>query len=181
MVLNMMSEAKIPAMGNLLDIGCGTGHWTIFFKGIGYLPEGIDLSSKMLELARLKEPSLNFIEGDALNLPQDEGTFDIVSMITVLEFASDPDRLLQESYRVLRKGGALIIGSLNRISGLGESLSRNPFPPYDRAYLFSLEELEEKLSSAGFEVINIKEGCIPGNPDPIVQHGDFLAAIGVKK
>lgn len=181
MMLEMMGDARVPHLGKLLDIGCGTGHWTIFFKGLGYLVEGIDTSKNMLEIARSKDLSIPFLEGDGCNLPHTDEQFDIVSLITVLEFSTEPVSLLMESFRVLRSGGALIIGSLNRNSELATALRENPMAPYDRASLLSLEEVEKAMTKAGYIEIQIKSGCKIGNSNPFIENGDFLVAIGKKE
>jgi ubiquinone/menaquinone biosynthesis C-methylase UbiE len=97
----------------LLEVGCGTDHFTRWFGEQGLQAMGLDLSSPMLaEAVRLG--GLPCVLGDALALPFPPGAFDLVALITTLEFVTDPVQALSEATRVARHG--LILGVLNRQS-----------------------------------------------------------------
>lgn len=89
---------------SLLDIGCGTGH---IIQGLALhnsLLVGMDISPAMLKIARDNTADLRniiFVQGDGLNLPFYDCTFDVV--ITRLA-----DYSVEEAYRVLKKGGYFI-------------------------------------------------------------------------
>ena len=85
----------------LLEVGCGTGRNLRFFKGLGLEVAGIDQSEAMLQVAsRNLDPDMPVQAGSAEALPFDDRSFDIVALITVLEFSRDPDAALREEGRV---------------------------------------------------------------------------------
>ncbi|MEJ2735881.1 MAG: class I SAM-dependent methyltransferase [Anaerolineae bacterium] len=130
--------ARFPQAGSLLEVGCGTGHFTRWFEQLGLQTVGLDLSLPMLaEAVRLDSPSC--VRGDALALPFSSSAFDLVALITTLEFVTDPARALAEALRVARRG--LILGVLNRQSNLGWQLRMEGGPVWDAARFFVPAEL----------------------------------------
>ncbi len=105
---------------SLLEVGCGTGHFTRWFAQHGLHVVGLDASPAMLAQARLRNGT-RYLLGDARTLPFEHGQFDLVALITTLEFAADPIQALREAMRVARLG--LLLGVLNRQSLL-DSLRR---------------------------------------------------------
>jgi len=100
---------------SVLDIGCGTGHNLAFFKELELKAAGIDASKPMLDIASKKlntDAELHW--GHAEQLPFNNDSFDIVTLITVLEFVSDPIKVLKEAGRVTR--AQIYLGILNKIS-----------------------------------------------------------------
>jgi len=62
----------------LLEIGCGSGHWSSFFAERGFSVTGIDISEAMLQIAKGKNiPNAVFQSGDAHSLPFDDNSFDV--------------------------------------------------------------------------------------------------------
>ncbi|HRU87524.1 MAG TPA: methyltransferase domain-containing protein [Syntrophales bacterium] len=127
----------------LLDVGCGTGDHLWLFRRKGCDVTGLDSSPPMLERARRKLGNkADFFLGDAEDLPFSDNEFDIVTLITSLEFTVHPMQAINEAIRVCR--GRVFIGVLNRFSCLG--LLRpvtGAFGPsiYNRARFFSSPEL----------------------------------------
>ncbi|MBS3822070.1 MAG: class I SAM-dependent methyltransferase, partial [Phycisphaerae bacterium] len=104
----------------LLDIGCGTGHWSSFFAEMGCQVTGVDIAPEMIEVARAKVPECSFQVADAHDLPFDDGTFDAVAAMATLEFLPDPAAAIGEMVRCARKGGHLLVGTLNRLAPLNQ-------------------------------------------------------------
>jgi len=129
---------------SLLDVGCGTGHNLAFFMELGLKVAGIDASKPMLDVAAGKlGPDVELRRGRAEELPFDNESFDIVTLITVLEFVSDPERVLKEAARVART--QIYLGVLNKASLLAvnrrlKGKSRDSI--YNRAKFYSLREIE---------------------------------------
>ncbi|MFB0544545.1 MAG: class I SAM-dependent methyltransferase, partial [Asgard group archaeon] len=81
-----------PKKGDLvLDVGCGTGRFSLLLKRRGCKFVGFDFSEGMLKFS--KERGLtNVVRGDALHLPFAQNTFRIVISMFVLEFLKDPEQ-----------------------------------------------------------------------------------------
>lgn len=92
-----------------LDIGCGTGIILNDLEEFS-VPVGIDFSKIAMEFAK-KRGHKNLICGDACNLPFKNETFDLITILGVLynKGIKDDDVAIEESCRVLRKGGIIII------------------------------------------------------------------------
>jgi SAM-dependent methyltransferase len=71
----------------------------------GAIVQGLDFSSAMLAVARAREPSMQFDDGDAESLPYEDGSFDVVVSNFGIHHVAHPSRALQEARRVLRAGG----------------------------------------------------------------------------
>lgn len=104
---------RFPGASSLLEVGCGTGHFTRWFAQQGFQVTGLDTSPAMLEQARLRNGT-NYLLGDTQALPFENQLFDLVALITTLEFVTDPVQALREAMRVTRQG--LLLGVLNRQS-----------------------------------------------------------------
>jgi ubiquinone/menaquinone biosynthesis C-methylase UbiE len=129
----------------LLEVGCGTGHFTRWFGEQGLQAMGLDLSPPMLaEAVRLGGPPC--VLGDALALPFLDGAFDLVALITTLEFVTDPVQVLAEATRVARHG--LILGVLNRQSLLAWRRERSGEALWQMARFFTPTELIRLVQQA---------------------------------
>ena len=98
--------------GAALDVACGSGRLTAELAklaGGGGRVVGLDFSPRMLDVARRDHPGIEFAEGDALNLPFEDGTFDATTIAFGLRNLSDPVRGLREMLRVLKPGGRAVV------------------------------------------------------------------------
>jgi ubiquinone/menaquinone biosynthesis C-methylase UbiE len=94
-----------------LDIASGTGNATIPAAERGARMTGLDLTPKLVELARERAANegveIDFVEGDAENLPYDDDSFDRVISVFGVMFAPDQPRAAAEMMRVCRPGGRI--------------------------------------------------------------------------
>jgi len=129
---------------SILDVGCGTGHFTRWFELLGLWAVGLDISPVMLREARRfgMRPA---VRADASHLPFEDGALDLVAMITTVEFLRDPVQALQEAMRVAQKG--LILGVINRKSYTGREYRRQGGPPWQSAHFFTPAELMQMLGT----------------------------------
>jgi ubiquinone/menaquinone biosynthesis C-methylase UbiE len=112
---------KVRPDDDVLDIGCGTGRFTVPLAGRAKTVSGLDMSPMMLAEARKKladgglEADLR--EGDMAKLPFDDASFDVVvSMLALMHIPrQDRQQVFHEVARVLRPGGRLLIGVKNSV------------------------------------------------------------------
>jgi ubiquinone/menaquinone biosynthesis C-methylase UbiE len=143
-VLNCLLQA-FPRPGGVLEIGCGTAHFTRWLSEQGFTAVGLDLSAAMQAQAQALD-GISLVRGYAHRLPFADGAFDLTALVTTLEFLERPQQTLVEALRVARHG--VVLGVLNRWSVLG--LQRRLiglFRPtvYDAAHFYGVDELKRLL------------------------------------
>lgn len=115
----LLLEMLHPQPGEqILDIGCGTGVFTEDVLGCGTTVIGIDLSLPMLEKALIRTRNADFsgLCGDMCALPFPDNSFDRVFSMTAIEFVADAKLAIAELERVTRKGGCIVVTTLNSLS-----------------------------------------------------------------
>jgi SAM-dependent methyltransferase len=129
----------------ILDVGCGTGANLLMLSQYGDA-EGVDVSEDALAFCR--ERGLEKVKlGAAEKLPYDDGTFDLVTALDVVEHLDNDLAGLREMRRVLRPGGhvLLFVPTFMFLWGLQDDVSN-----HRRRY--RLPELRRVLEQAGFEI-----------------------------
>jgi len=146
----------------LLDIGCGTGHWSQFFSEYGFEVTGVDVSEEMIDIAKSKNISgASFQVADGHSLPFADDTFDVTAAITTLEFARDAKAIVREMVRCTRKpAGQLLIGTLNVLARLNRNRKQKPESAYAKAQLFSPTQLKLLLEPFG-QLTMVTAGFVP--------------------
>ncbi len=120
-----------------LDIGCSVGTITRTIAPNFKKMVGIDIDEKALKKARgKKDPNLTFKVDDALNLSFKDNYFDLIICNNVYEHVADPQRLMGEIHRVLKKGGACYFTATNKYM-IVESDYRLPFLSWLPVFLAS--------------------------------------------
>ena len=99
------AEAVVRRGDRVLDACCGTGDLALAGERAGGAVTGLDFSEPMLERARRKSASIEWVHGDALALPFEDGSFDAVTVGFGVRNVADLERGLAELRRVLRPGG----------------------------------------------------------------------------
>ena len=123
---------------SILEVNCGAGHFTRWLNEQGLRAIGLDLSWPMLEQAKqLKSRSI--LQGDALRLPFISASFDLVALITTLEFIPNPNQALNEAVRTAKQG--IILVSLNAQGHLNGRCNRQEGSIWEVARLFTPVEL----------------------------------------
>ncbi|UOX89999.1 class I SAM-dependent methyltransferase [Amycolatopsis sp. FBCC-B4732] len=113
--------SKTHAGDEVLDLGCGTGRFTIPLAESGAVVTGLDLSPGMLAVARAKlgERGLraDLREGDMADLPFPDACFDVVTSMLALMHIPIPDRprVFREVHRVLKPGGRMVLCVKNAV------------------------------------------------------------------
>ncbi len=103
---------KLKKSDKVLDLGCGTGRWTIPISKKCKNIVGVDMSEEMLAVAKSKSEglkNLKFVKHNlSRKLPFRNGSFDKVLVRLVVGHIRNVDRFFGEVYRVLKKGGAFV-------------------------------------------------------------------------
>ena len=99
----------INAGDRVLDIAAGTGTSSAAIARAGARVTALDFSPGMVAVGRQRHPEIEFVEGDAQQLPFDDASFEAVTISFGLRNVNDPHRALAEMRRVLVPGGRLVI------------------------------------------------------------------------
>lgn len=108
--LAALHRELIPPGASVLEIGCGTG--TLLASLAPARGVGVDLSPRMVEIAAARHPRLEFIAGDAAELPPGE-TFDFVIVPDVIEHLADPGAVFRAVRRRCGPATQVIVASVN--------------------------------------------------------------------
>jgi SAM-dependent methyltransferase len=161
-------RAFVPPEGKGVEIGVGTGR----FAGPLDIRIGVEPSPHMAELARQR--GIHVFEAPAESLPFADGEYDFALMVTVVCFLDDLEEAFREVHRILRPGGLLIIGFIDRESELGRQYVREKDQSrfYHDAVFYSVGELETCLTGTGFSNFAYRQTLFadPGR-SPIVEEG----------
>ena len=103
--------AAVTPGARALDLCCGTGDLALALAARGAAVTGLDFSAPMLEVAGRRKTGDNpvFIQGDALQIPFPDNSFDIVTMGYGLRNLASWEQGLAEMWRVAKPGGRVII------------------------------------------------------------------------
>jgi demethylmenaquinone methyltransferase/2-methoxy-6-polyprenyl-1,4-benzoquinol methylase len=166
----LTAQAVVQPGDRVLDACCGTGDLAVAARKAGGVVTGLDFSERMLERGRKKSAEVEWVQGDMLALPFEDGAFDAATVGFGVRNLDDLERGLGELRRVLRTGGRLGILEITRPRGLLAPFYRLWFDgivpllgkvlPGGSAYTYlpasvrrfpGPEELGELLRAAGFE------------------------------
>lgn len=144
--------------GPVCDLGCGPGHLARYLSERGVDTFGLDLSPKMVELARQLNPNVVFKQGNMLTLDLDDDSLGgIAAFYSIIHIPRDQvTRVLSELRRVLKTGGLLLVAfhhgeEILHLEELwGEKVSMN-------FLFFTKNEMEGYLRSAGFDIEEVVE------------------------
>ena len=182
--------ASISPGERVLDIGCGTGIYTLAASQRGAWVIGLDASTEMVRAARKKLQSAGrpprLVVASAESLPFRAERFDLIIGVTSLCFVARPEDALSQAWRVLKPGGCLVLGELNRhspwawfrrIKGLFTETI------YSKAHFWGPQELVELLSRQGYQVGQTRTLIFfpPVNTSWILGTHIFLDRLGKKQ
>ncbi len=165
-------EKYLPEKGSILDIGAGTGLYSVHFAQKGYKVSACDIVPKHVDIIKEKSEKLNLnIDAriaDALNVPYEDESYDLVLLsgpIYHLKSVEEKTKAISEAVRCCKKNGIVVVDFLSQIQGF-----------INRAILD--EEYFAKLSDA--EIDDIKCEDVVFSFDRTKNIGDIFNKLGLK-
>jgi len=152
----------IPKNSTGMEVGVGTGRFAIPL-GIRI---GVEPARAMADIAR--ERGIEVYEAKAEELPFENDSFDFILMTTTICFFQNPMLALQESTRVIKSGGSIIIGMIDRDSFLGKAYEskKKDSKFYRYAHFYSVNQVLTWVRELGYGHIRICQ-TIFKNPEKI--------------
>lgn len=145
-ILEGFYEGRFP--DRILDIGCGGGAFLEHLKNLKSKTFGIDLSYEILSILSRRNPHIKITAADTRNLPFRESSFDLVTLIDVLEHIDDDKGLIPAIKKVLISKGMLLVcvPAYGALYGKHDEL-------YGHRRRYSKRKLIEILEKAGFMIV----------------------------
>jgi len=152
---------------NGLEVGVGTGKFAV---PLG-IETGVEPSQKMAEQA--VRYGIDVHKGVAEALPFSDNHFSYVLLVTTICFVDDIEKTFLEAYRVLKGGGCIIIGFVDKESEIGKVYvdRKNESHFYQEANFYSTDEILKYLKAGGFSQSIVKQTLFPGDSMVTVQDG----------
>lgn len=145
---------------SILDVGCGTGVFAFKLAQQDVRVTGIDVSDAMLTVARDNlqrfdtdvQSRVLFRDMDANTLTFNDDSFDAAVTVATMAFVNNPQSVFDEMMRVVKPGGRVLVGAINRESAWGDhymTLAKSGDPVFSHASLVTLDQLK------GFDPANL--------------------------
>ncbi|MFH1982960.1 MAG: class I SAM-dependent methyltransferase [Pseudomonadota bacterium] len=146
----------LPVMPKILDVGCSAGRDCVSFRDLGASIVGVDLSAGLIEIAREKQPEIEFINADARLLPLPDADFDGVWAHGLIHEMDRSDMLvaLQEMKRVLKPGGILYVRT-KMGEGIEKSKDMMSSGEEREVTYLSVKDVETILSGIGLKKLDV--------------------------
>jgi SAM-dependent methyltransferase len=174
--IRSLFKAHVQPGSAVLEVGCATGDLLAEIapeRGVG-----IDLSARMIEVAKTKHPQLNFLCADGATFDTAE-RFDVIVLNNVLEYLDDIQGLFQNLRRLLRGRGRLLISTLNPLwsplQRAGAKLGIST-PDTQRNFVTAVDT-KNLLELNGFEVVRLMRRMLVPKHVPLLSESiNFVAA-----
>lgn len=153
---------------NILEVGCGAGDFAIHLSKQKAIVTAVDFSTKAIEIAKEKSKAqselIDFQVADAQSLPFAANSFDLIFSCECLEHVPDPQKALNEFYRVLKPSGSLILTTENYsnamiLGWIVAWLRKEPFNSGTEAqpieHFFLYWNVKKMFAKAGFRVLQM--------------------------
>jgi len=149
-VLNAIKKYKNMQRIKLLDIGAADGTMLSILNSKLNLERAIGIEPSLELRCAKKDNKIEILGGEGENLPFKENEFDVVILASVIEHVREGDRLVTESYRVLKKSGLLIMTAVDPF--FDKIATFLTFKPKDHIQTYNLEKLKKLFINTGFQI-----------------------------
>jgi len=142
-----------PKVKKSIEIGVGSGKFAV---PLG-IKTGVDPSPRMRNIAQQR--GIEVIDAIAEELPFKDSQFELVLMVTTICFVDNLNLAFREAYRILKLGGYLIIGFVDKDSSLGKLYQQHKENSlfYKIATFYSTKEVVYNLSKVGFKEFDFRQ------------------------
>lgn len=155
-IIRTIRNFKSSKNQKILDIGCGDGSLTKHLEKINNNEVyGSDLSPLRIKRAEEICKKSSFLLANALYLPFEDNTFDVILLHHVLEHIPDDEGIIKEIYRILKVGGVFILGVPNEGSIMGNILHKvepQILKTTDHVHFYTSKILSHKLLKSSFKI-----------------------------
>jgi ubiquinone/menaquinone biosynthesis C-methylase UbiE len=144
--------------GQVIDAGCGPGHWTNHLHQGGVKVQGVDLVPEFIDTARARFPDVSFRVATLRSLGVPDGSLQgVLAWYSLIHVHPDDfPAVLRETARALAPGGRLLIGFF-------EGVAAEPFThAVTTAYYWSVGGMRQMLRRSGFDVLDVETRQDPG-------------------
>lgn len=178
---------EVLPYGNLrgIEVGLGTGR---FSSALG-IKEGVEPIFEMRKIALTR--GIEVMDAVAERLPYKDLQFDFVLMVSCITYFHKLQPAFKEANRVLKKGGALIVGFVEKNSIIGKEYEneRDTNPFYKNAIFYSTEKVAEEIKNVGFNKLEFSQTLFEKIDDikkfesakPGYDEGSFIVIKAIKK
>ena len=180
LIEELLAYAQVDKAENILDVGCGIGGSTLHLikkyqakgTGISLSPLQVSRATQRAAEANLSEKA-HFLEANALEMPFEDNSFDLVWSLESGEHMPDKTKFLQECYRVLKPEGKLILATwchrpttslAGELTDYEQRHLQMIYQMYYLPYVISLPEYEEIFRNCGFKNIKADDWSIAVAP-----------------
>lgn len=141
---------------NVLEVGCGTGHWLNELSSSDINLFGIDFSNGMLNAAKSNVSKTNFVNADANKLPLKDNLFDLIYVVNAIHHFPNPAGFIYDSYKKLNTSGTLCIIGMELWDSINNWYMYDYFKrtlEIDLKRIPSFSNIDKVMNDAGFKNI----------------------------
>ena len=164
---------EMSGPGTIADVGCGPGHVTRHLAGLHPDVVGIDISPRMIDLARQEAPGVRFETASMLDLPMDDQSWSGAALLFSIVNLPETRRMtaFTELRRVLRPGGVALISFHIRSEehDAGDRAHLDQWFERDidlDRYFLDPEQVIAEVTTAGFDLISVTTRLPNGSEVP---------------
>lgn len=166
-------EEELPKKGKLLDVGCSVGHFLSLASARGYEVEGIEIEPKARTYARAEGFTVHDAKLEELALPAN--SYDVITMLGLIEHLPHPVNFMREAHRILRPGGIVVFNGVPNIQSLTVMMLRENARTFNgRNHLgyYSPRTLTKLATDTGFAIAHLSTYVTA--LDSILNQAQFL-------